>query len=156
MSISIFFSDDVSDALKLQAGALAGEGDATPRMEFPLTSKNLYLALSGGNVGIGTRATNNYRLAVDGKIGAREVNVNVSTWSDYVFADDYKLPSLETIERYITQYRHLPDVPSAAEVEQNGVDLGSMDALLLRKIEELTLYVIELKKELDGLKANRK
>ena len=147
-----FYSDNATDALKLQAGSLIGEEDSAPRIEVPVNNKNLYFALSGGNVGIGTRLTSDYRLAVDGKIGAREVNVNTDAWSDYVFADDYKLPSLETIGRFIKQYRHLPDVPTAEEVKLNGIDLGATDALLLKKIEDLTLYMIEIKNENEALK----
>lgn len=108
-----------------------------------------------GNVGIGTNLTNGYKLAVEGTIGAREVNVNAATWSDYVFNDDYKLPSLETVEKYINQYHHLPEVPLEKDVKERGVNVGEMNALLLKKIEELTLYVIDLKKEVDQLKRNK-
>ena len=111
---------------------------------------------SNGNVGIGTMTTNGYKLAVNGTIGAREVNVNSSTWSDYVFAADYKLPSLESIERYIQQHQRLPEVPSAKEVEENGVKVGEMSALLLKKIEELTLHLIEKNKEIDALQEEMK
>ncbi len=103
-----------------------------------------------GNVAIGTNVTNGYKLAVEGTIGAREVNVNSSGWTDYVFDDDYKLPSLETVERYIKENHHLPEVPSAADVEANGINVSEMNAVLLKKIEELTLYVIELRKQVNA------
>lgn len=106
---------------------------------------------SAGNVGIGTTAPGNYKLAVEGKIGAREVNVTTAPWADYVFAEDYKLPSLETLERYIVKNKHLPEVPTQKEVEVSGVDLGAMSALLLKKIEELTLYQIEANKQIQKL-----
>lgn len=103
---------------------------------------------STGNVGIGTTKVAGFKLSVDGKVRATEIEVSLSSgWADYVFADDYKLSSLKEVEAYIEENNHLPNVPSADEVEENGVNLGEMDAILLRKIEELTLYMIELKKE---------
>jgi hypothetical protein len=105
-----------------------------------------------GSVGIGTNNTGTFKLAVEGKIGAREVNVTTTTpWPDYVFEKDYSLPSLEEVKKYIALNKHLPEVPSAKEVEANGVNLGEMNMLLLKKIEELTLYVIELKKSVEKL-----
>ena len=68
-------------------------------------------------------------------------------WSDFVFDKDYKLPTFKQLEDSITQNKHLPGIPGATEVCNNGLDLGKMDALLLQKIEELSLYVLELKKE---------
>jgi len=105
-----------------------------------------------GNVGIGTRLTtnpNNYKLAVNGTIGAKEVQVeNTSTtWADYVFEPTYKLMSLQELQLYISINKHLPEIPSAEEVKTNGHKLGEMDVLLLKKVEELTLYIIELKNE---------
>lgn len=110
-----------------------------------------------GNVGIGTPLTqnpNNYKLAVKGKLGAQEVQIenNSLTWSDFVFNDDYKLMSLEELESYIKANKHLPEIPTAQEVKENGILLGEMNAKLLQKIEELTLHLIELKKEVETLK----
>ncbi|MBI1767139.1 MAG: hypothetical protein HYR67_02050, partial [Bacteroidetes bacterium] len=97
-----------------------------------------------GKVGIGTSSPGSYTLAVEGKIGAREVNVIATNpWPDYVFEKNYTLPTLESIKAYIDQNKHLPEVPSATEVEKNGVNLGEMNALLLKKIEELTLYILK-------------
>jgi hypothetical protein len=116
---------------------------------------------STGSIGIGTTLTanpNNYKLAVNGLIGAKEVKVeNTSaTWPDYVFATDYKLKPLAELEQYINENKHLPEVPSAEEVAEKGHALGEMNALLLKKVEELTLYIIELKKEVDALKVEKK
>ena len=72
---------------------------------------------------------------------------------DYVFEEDYNLPSLEEVEAYIKANKHLPEIPSAAEFEANGIQLGKMSFDLLKKVEELTLYMIELKKENEALKA---
>lgn len=110
-----------------------------------------------GNVGIGTPLTNNphsYKLAVNGKLGAHEVQIenNSLTWSDFVFNEEYKLLSLEELELYIKLNKHLPEIPTAQEVKENGILLGEMNAKLLQKIEELTLHLIDLKKEVEALK----
>lgn len=98
-------------------------------------------ALENGNVGIGT-ATPDSKLSVNGNIRAKEIKVENGNWPDYVFAKSYQLPTLEETEQHINDKNHLPGIPSAKDVEQNGVDLGEMNALLLKKIEELTLYLI--------------
>ncbi|WP_214228803.1 tail fiber protein [Pedobacter sp. B4-66] len=99
-----------------------------------------------GDVGIGT-TTPNAKLAVNGKIRAQEIKVETANWPDYVFAKGYQLPSLQETEQYIRDKGHLPGIPSAEEVKANGVDLGEMNAKLLKKIEELTLHLIELEKK---------
>ncbi|GAA0893132.1 hypothetical protein GCM10009122_28110 [Fulvivirga kasyanovii] len=108
-----------------------------------------------GNVGIGTNDPGSFKLAVEGKIGAREIQVTaVTPWPDYVFEEDYNLTDLSEVEQYIKENKHLPGVPTATEVEKDGVNLGEMNVKLLEKVEELTLYIIELKKEIDELKKN--
>lgn len=76
-------------------------------------------------------------------------------WSDYVFEKDYKLPSLTEVEKFVIKNKHLPNVPSAQEVVENGIDVAKMDAKLLEKIEELTLYIIQLEKEVNLLKIKK-
>jgi len=83
---------------------------------------------------------------------AKRVVVQTSSWADHVFADDYKLLSLEEVETFIKQHKHLPEIPSEKEVQESGVSLGEMNRLLLQKVEELTLHLIEVKRELDNLK----
>jgi hypothetical protein len=85
-------------------------------------------------------------LNVYGIINAREVKVSLGAWSDYVFEPGYKLRTLPDVEKFILAHGHLPEIPSASTVIENGVNLGEMDAMLLKKIEELTLYMIELQK----------
>jgi hypothetical protein len=98
----------------------------------------------GGNVGIGTEDTKGYKFAVNGDAMFTKIKVKVySSWPDYVFHPDYQLPSLHEIEKYIRANGHLSDIPSAAEVEKDGLDLGEMNRKLLQKVEELTLYLIE-------------
>ncbi|KAB5483626.1 hypothetical protein [Flagellimonas hadalis] len=117
-------------------------GTSSTLVDAPITRLSIS---KEGKVGIGTLDTGNHRLAVEGTIGAREIKVEVGTWSDYVFKDGYNLPTLEEVERHIKEKGHLINIPSAQEVEENGVELGEMNKLLLEKIEELTLYVLELK-----------
>ncbi|MGX1931315.1 hypothetical protein [Flagellimonas sp. 2504JD4-2] len=105
-----------------------------------------------GKVGIGSLNTGSHRLAVEGSIGAREVKVEASGWSDYVFEQDYDLPTLEEVEKHIQEKGHLINIPSAKEVEENGIQLGEMNKLLLEKIEELTLYTLAQEKKLKNIK----
>ena len=103
---------------------------------------------------IGIGATSNldgYKLNVNGNIRANEIKV-VTGWSDFVFANDYRLRGIDEVETFIRNNNHLPDIPTAKEVEENGINLGEMNARLLQKIEELTLYVIDLQKQVDDLK----
>ncbi|MBQ4804527.1 hypothetical protein J8L88_16825 [Aquimarina sp. MMG015] len=104
--------------------------------------------LNGGNLGIGTTNIGSWKLAVNGKIRAKEIKVETG-WSDFVFYDDYKLPTLQEVEKHIEEKGHLKDIPSAKEVKENGILLGEMNSKLLQKIEELTLYTIEQEKQLD-------
>jgi len=108
--------------------------------------RSLLVSNVDGDFGIGTTNPTE-KLSVNGKIRAREIKVEASNWPDYVFEEGYKVGTLEGLESYIKANKHLPEVPDAKEVEANGVALGEMNKLLLKKIEELTLYVIELKKE---------
>jgi hypothetical protein len=240
----LFTDNDGGNSLKIEAAGLAGEDDQFPRMQFPRTNKNIYMAQSGGNVGIGTNiprqalhvrgriflegtegstVMENYfhwrghnlifgteagtyahnivaikpggasegslfsvfemynaqgigqntlkiqlnsdgnsffnggnvgigttnpqnKLDVNGTIRAKEVKVETG-WADFVFTPTYKLRPLSEVEQFIKTNGHLPEIPKADEVQQDGVNLGEMQTKLLQKVEELTLYVIELKKE---------
>ena len=117
------------------------------------------IAYTGGNVYIGTTPgavsnTNDYKLLVDGKVIAEEVRVQLSgSWPDYVFEESYDRLDWQSLASFVKVEKHLPGVPSAKEVEQaGGVDLGTMDRILLEKVEELTLYMLELKEENENLK----
>lgn len=109
--------------------------------------------LSTGQVGIGTGSPGNFKLAVEGTIGAREIEVRPSsqTWADFVFDPTYRLPSLRFVEQFVKQHHHLPGIPSAEEVDQKGIGLGRLNALLLQKVEKLTLHVIRLQKQVNKL-----
>jgi hypothetical protein len=108
-----------------------------------------------GNVGIGTTNPGTWELAVNGNIRAKEIKVETG-WSDFVFENDYKLPTLQDVENHIKEKGHLKDIPSAKEVKENGIFLGKMDSKLLQKIEELTLYTINQQKEIEILKEEKK
>lgn len=121
---------------------------------------NYFMLLKdNGQVGIGvdpadfTDFTNGYRLHVKDGIITEKVKVElVANWADYVFEKDYQLLTLDEVEAYIDENGHLPNVPSTEEIEKEGIDVASMDAKLLEKIEELTLYIIQLKGEIEELK----
>ena len=95
------------------------------------------------------------KLMVNGGIAAEEIKVEieVGTCPDYVFKKDYRLRPLEEVQSHIEKHNHLPEVPSAKEMESEGLELGEMNMLLLKKIEELTLYLLEQDKEIKQLNA---
>lgn len=108
---------------------------------------------NNGNIGIGT-STPDHKLDVKGTIRAEEVIVETG-WPDYVFEDGYDLPTLDEVETHIEENGHLPGIPSAEEIAQNGVSLGDSQRMLLEKVEELTLYMIQLKKENESLRIEK-
>ncbi|MGY3214780.1 hypothetical protein [Mucilaginibacter sp. HD30] len=118
------------------------------------------LTFQGGNVGIGTTEPQGYKLAVNGSAIATSMKVKPNgSWPDFVFLKEYNLPTLTEVKTYIDKNQHLPDMPSADEVHTNGLDLGEMNRLLLKKVEEMTLYLIQKdekdnqqQKEIDELK----
>ena len=144
---------------------LDGTTDATRSFvgTFNNNTMGLYGAGSGwsflmdindGAIMIGTtQKATGYKVNVGGKIIAEELRVSLrSNWPDYVFEKNYNLPSFETLEKYIKTNKHLPNMPPAAEVEKNGIAVGEMQTKLMEKVEELTLYMLQLKKENDALK----
>ena len=150
-----FFSDDnTGNTFEMYAGKKSG-GYLAPL----LFKSNGDVILAGakqatnGNVGIGTRSIPpGYKLAVAGNVIATEMKIQqLNNWPDYVFKKGYPLPSLDDVEKHIKEKGHLPEVPSAKEVEKEGIALGANQAVLLKKIEELTLYIIEQEKRLNAL-----
>jgi hypothetical protein len=106
-------------------------------------------------VGTGTEALNgDFLFYINGKMLSEEHTVKLKTdWPDYVFEEDYELMSIEALESFIKENRHLPDVPSAADVAENGVEMGATQAALLKQIEELTLRLIEMDKRIKQLES---
>lgn len=101
-----------------------------------------------GNIGIGT-ATPTDMLTVAGKIGAREIKVSTNAGADFVFEPDYKLPDLNELEKFVKTNKHLPEIPTAKQMVDNGLNLGELNIKLLQKVEELTLHLIDKDKQLN-------
>jgi hypothetical protein len=162
-SLTHYLNDD--GFLRLSAGGGSTSGvqsyiDLTGYSTVPDMNMNIVLGTGGsekmriinsGDVGIGTTDPKGYKLAVNGKIRAQEIKVETANWPDYVFSESYALPTLLETEKYVKDKGHLPGIPSASEVKANGIDLGEMNAKLLQKIEELTLYLISKDKQTNSL-----
>lgn len=143
-----------------QGGSIELRGTGVPYIDFSNDGSSDYdarmilqgndiLMIDGVNVGIGTSNPGTFKLAVEGKVGAREFHVTTTNpWPDYVFDPSYKLRPLSEVEEFIGSNKHLPEMPSASEVETAGHQLGEMDALMLKKIEELTLYILDQEKKI--------
>lgn len=117
--------------------------------------KQVFTVAGTGNTCIGCDNPGSFMLAVEGKIGAREIKVTLQNpWPDYVFEKDYKLEDLSVIEKFVANNKHLPNVPSANELSKDvyGLDIAKMQGIQMEKIEELYLYMFEMKKEIDALK----
>lgn len=145
-------TDIANSRLRIQTSKF---GDAGNYSYFLVDPSNGFTFNSWGggnsNVGIGV-TTPIEKLEVNGKIRAREIKVEVDNWPDYVFDQDYKILGLQELDAYIKANKHLPEIPSAHEVSKNGIELGEMNKLLLKKIEELTIYLIEQNKQINKLK----
>jgi len=132
-------------------GIIYGTGNGVTNIGFVIAPWNLAttgIRVDGnGNVGICAPDTKGYQLAVNGQAIFNKVVVKPYPWPDFVFDSAYRLAPLGSVEKFIQANHHLPDVPAADSVERNGIDVGGSQALLLKKIEELTLYVIELDKK---------
>jgi hypothetical protein len=132
----------------------------TNNVELFTTQGNIFLSASSvsgnqlvlrenGDVEMGAPGISS-KLTVNGKLTATKVKVSQNVWADFVFEPTYLLPSLYDLEAYVKKYKHLPEIPSAKEVQEQGLDLGGNQAKLLQKIEELTLYLIEQHKQLQA------
>ncbi len=146
-----------AEGARLTTGGNFGIGTTTPTARIQVEGESFL----NGKVRISTLnfpATGNYKLAVGGDIIAEKVRVKLqsSGWPDYVFHRQYPLMSLKEVENYIAANNHLPGVPAASEVEREGLDLGDGQAVLLKKLEELTLYIIDINKRLEQLEAENK
>ena len=118
------------------------------------TGTAMFLNVDSKQLAINTdQPASGFHLTVKGKAIMEEIKVEAAPWPDYVFATDYALPTLSETETYIKENHRLPNMPSAEEVAENGIALGEMNRLVVEKVEELTLYVIDLKKEIKQLKS---
>jgi hypothetical protein len=152
LAVNNFDGTSFNDPIFNNTDGAGGSGTSTGDSNF-WTQIGSNITFNSGDVGIGTSTIpSGYKLAVDGKIIAEEIKVKISgDWPDYVFTKNYKLPSLEEVEKHIKEKGHLINVPSALEVETNGLELGEMNRILLEKIEELTLYILEQEKRIELL-----
>lgn len=132
----------------IMGGTSAGIGTFSPTNMriFSGGISRIFISQSTGNVGIGTENPT-YKLSVLGNIRSTEVVVETG-WADYVFDEKYQLPTLAEVETFIGQNKHLPNIPSAAEIKKNGLHLGDTQKRMMEKIEELTLYIIEVNKRI--------
>lgn len=136
----LIWGDFADSRLKFHAKVAIGGNVSTAFGNFPTTA-------GGVNV-------SNYNLFVKGGILTDEIRVALSsTWADYVFAKDYKLPTIKEVEDFIENNGHLPNVPSAAQVKEEGIELGEMAKIQQEKIEELMLYIIQQNKRIEALEA---
>ena len=136
-------------------GVFDGEANYIPKFTSPLSLGNSSLFDNGTSVGIGTTSIGDvdYRLFVESGIKTRKVTVDQASWPDYVFKQSYNLLSLSGLREFIRRNHHLPDIPSEKEVREKGLNLGDNQALLLKKIEELTLYILQLDEKIEAIPA---
>ncbi len=176
LSLTGYFNTSAYDMIAIHNGwdpnglFIAGynASNATAAVWTGLATKKVYIGtpafnnmnymcvnLMTGGVGIGTINTNdpNNRLFVETGIRTRKITIDQATWPDYVFSPDYRLLPLDSLRSYIVSNKHLPEMPSADSVTKNGVELGDGESRLLKKVEELTLYIIEQQKEIEEIKA---
>lgn len=148
---------------------IANSSTANPLIKGEFDNKNLkvntgaivsstvgFLAVGNFDAAYTMPASNSYRLIVQDGIITEKVKValkSTADWADYVFEPSYKLMSLEKVEEFVKENKHLPNVPSAEDMSKNGLDVSQTSAKLMEKIEELTLYMIEMNKEIKALKA---
>ena len=150
------FPTNTDHYLKIDEESLQSAGSFT----FPSTvfTRPLHINPFGGQVTIGTSknlVSGGYKLAVNGSVKCREVVVENALWPDYVFDKKYPLKSIDELEKFIHENGHLPNIPKASEIYEKGQAVGEIQKLMMEKIEELSLYIIQLKKEIDVLKVNK-
>ena len=147
----------VHGALSLYGGITANNGlsvSGNMTLSGSLAVGNGFSCDTTGNMTVsGSLAVGNgFSCDATGNMKVKHLRVTTEDWPDYVFGDGYRLRPLVEVEAYVKQHRHLPEVPAAAEVEQEGVDQGELNRVLMQKVEELTLYIIDLQKQIEELK----
>jgi len=156
----IIFRPARTERMRLDSVGNFGIGTSTPKNHLDVTGSmvlgNTYAGttvaatnalLVEGSIGIGTTTPDTFKLKANGTIKAKEVVVEVNGWPDYVFEDGHELLPLEDLEKEVRATKHLPGIPSAAEIKTRGLHVAEMQVKMMKKIEELTLYVIQLKKD---------
>ena len=148
-----FFAFSAQGNIAIQTFTSGVAGDEIKNTDI----KNAIVINNNGKVGIGVEDPGSFQLAVEGKIGASEVEVTLARpWPDYVFAKEYKLMPINKLENFLKENKHLPNVPAAKEMEEaKGIKLGEMQVKHLEKTEELFLYIIELNKKIERLEKEK-
>ena len=142
--------------LAMRIGGSSGSiGTATPHIMRIIANNIAAINIDpAGNIGIGTpNPLPGYMVAINGNVKAKELVIETTGWPDYVFGEKYQPMPLHELNQFITQHHHLPNIPSACELETDGVAVGEMQKKMMEKIEELTLYLIQQQKEIEELKA---
>lgn len=148
-------SDNTNDTLFTRICMYESPNTTTHNEKIELWTAGNCWFLNKGNFGIGTQ-TPQYKLDVKGTIRANEILVTSPTGADFVFDKEYKLPSLNEVKSYIQENKHLPEIPSATEMQENGVSLDKLVIQLLQKVEELTIYTIQQEERIKELENNQK
>ena len=150
INTSSYMSNSVG--VYVDGGTNVGMNNNTGSLAFRTNGiDNRMIVDVNGNVGIGTTDTHNYKFAVNGDIHTKKVVVDLINWPDYVFKPTYNLKPLSEVKTYIDLNHHLPEMPSEKEITDKGLDLGEMNKLLTKKVEELTLYLIEKDKQIKDI-----
>lgn len=159
------FANASGEAIKLDGSNpnIGFYNNGTYRSFISQSGTELFLGVNGGNLHLDAQqiaignvvpAASAYKLTVGGKIICEELKVKLQSapWPDYVFSDSYKLTPLSDLKNFIDKNKHLPNIPSAIDVQQNGIELGDMQTRLMEKVEELTLYIIDQQNQINELK----
>jgi len=148
---------DVGDKpiLRFESRRLTGPVLVRPLFSWGSYDNDYMIMTANGNLGVGTNKPDE-KLVVKGKIIAEEIKVQAVNWPDYVFKPDYKLTSLAQTELFIQENGHLPEVPSAKQIKEEGLSVGEMNKLMMKKIEELTLHLIEKEKAMNEMEKRLK
>ncbi|MDP2889502.1 MAG: hypothetical protein Q8P34_11165 [Bacteroidota bacterium] len=142
----------LGDAVIRPSGGINGHNGLIFSIPNNNNDGNSYFAFGDSYNALWMKIFNNKIVKIDGKLFAKEIEVKTDVWSDFVFKSDYKLMPLNELESFIKENNHLPNIPTEAEVKTNGINVAEMNAKLLQKVEELTLYVIEQQKQIEELK----
>ena len=157
-SASIFLAEDhnATYGMYWMYDGAGNELELWGKSSATLNGPHLLVKRDNGDVAIGSTFADGYKLSVDGKVICTEVRVNLlADWPDYVFKNEYKLMPVKQLETFIQDNGHLPNIPSSEKMNETGLEIGEMQRLMMEKIEELTLYIIEQQKQIDELKNNQ-